>query len=137
MALHISRKVLDQVLARACGDHPIETCGIVASAAQSNVASRIVPMRNQAASETFFSFDSREQFRVFRELSERGEVCRVIYHSHTATEAYPSREDVAHAGDPDAHYLIVSTWDQARVPLRGFRLIRGHIVEENIVVHDA
>ena len=32
----------------------------------------------------------------------------MIYHSHTATEAYPSRTDIAYASEPDAHYVLVS-----------------------------
>ncbi|MCV2219020.1 M67 family metallopeptidase [Thauera sp. Sel9] len=134
MALHIRHQVLEQILAQARRDHPLETCGIVSSAPGSTVASRLVPMRNQAASETFFQFDSREQFRVFRELAERDEACRVIYHSHTASEAYPSREDIEYAHSPEAHYLIVSTWDAARVPVRSFRLCNGSMTEESISI---
>ncbi|TBU96796.1 Mov34/MPN/PAD-1 family protein [Stutzerimonas kirkiae] len=134
MALHIERQVLERILAQAHHHHPLETCGIVASSSNSRVASRIVPMQNQAASETFFRFDSQEQFRVFRELDERDECCRVVYHSHTASEAYPSREDVEYAGCPETHYLIVSTWGKARVPVRSFRLLNGRIIEESLTI---
>ena len=33
----------------------------------------------------------------------------VVYHSHTATEAYPSRTDISLATEPQAHYVLVST----------------------------
>ena len=33
----------------------------------------------------------------------------VVYHSHTATEAYPSRTDIGLASEPGAHYVLVST----------------------------
>ncbi|ENO90247.1 Mov34/MPN/PAD-1 family protein [Thauera linaloolentis] len=134
MALHIKNQALERIVAQAYRDHPIETCGIVVSASGSTVASRVVPMRNQAASETFFLFDSREQFRVFRELDEHGETCRVIYHSHTVSEAYPSREDIEYAGSPEAHYLIVSTWDHAREAIRSFRLLDGRAIEESVCI---
>lgn len=134
MALHIKREVLDQIQALAQLEHPIEACGIVASSPGSKVACRLIPMKNQAASPIFFQFDSREQFRVFRELDDQDEYCRAIYHSHTASEAYPSREDLEYAGNPEAHYLIVSTWENARVPIRSFRLLHGKVIEENIVV---
>ena len=39
-----------------------------------------------------------EQLRVWREMEDRDEEPVVIYHSHTATEAYPSRTDVNLAG---------------------------------------
>ncbi|OCX15325.1 M67 family metallopeptidase [Ectopseudomonas hydrolytica] len=134
MALHIKRQALEQVLAHARCDHPIEACGIVASSREDQVAARIVPMHNQAASETFFRFDSREQFQVFRSLDERDEVHRVIYHSHTATEAYPSREDVEYSNGPETHHLIVSTWEKAREPVRSFRVLHGKIIEESISI---
>ncbi len=33
----------------------------------------------------------------------------MVYHSHTATEAYPSRTDISFAAEPQAHYVLVST----------------------------
>ena len=52
-------------------------------------------MENAARSMTFYEFDSMEYLRVWREMDDRDEEPVVIYHSHTATEAYPSRTDVA------------------------------------------
>ena len=52
-------------------------------------------MDNAARSMTFYEFDSMEQLRVWREMDDRDEEPVVIYHSHTATEAYPSRTDVS------------------------------------------
>ena len=66
-------------------------------------------MDNAARSMTFYEFDSMEQLRVWREMDDRDEEPVVIYHSHTATEAYPSRTDISFAGEPGAHYLLVST----------------------------
>ena len=42
-------------------------------------------------------------------MDDRDEVPVVIYHSHTATEAYPSRTDVSYASEPAAHYVLIST----------------------------
>ena len=51
----------------------------------------------------------------------------MIYHSHTATEAYPSRTDISYACEPDAHYVLVSTRDAGRdgVPFVPDRRRRG------------
>ena len=134
MALHIKRQALEQVLLQAHRDHPLETCGIVASLLTDRVATRVVPLRNQAASETFFQFDSRQQFRVFRQLDERNEFHRVLYHSHTASEAYPSREDIEYAGYPEAHHLILSSWEKTSEPIRCFRILHGKVIEESISI---
>ena len=52
-----------------------------------------------------------------------------IFHSHTFTEAYPSRTDVELAAYPDATYLILSLADPDAPVLRGFH-IRDHQVSE-------
>ena len=56
-------------------------------------------------------FDAAEQLRVWRAMDAADEEPVVIYHSHTATEAYPSRTDISYASQPDAHYVLVSTRD--------------------------
>ena len=70
-------------------------------------------MDNAARSTTFYEFDSTEQLRVWREMDDRDEEPIVIYHSHTATEAYPSRTDIGLAQEPGAHYVLVSTASNA------------------------
>ena len=51
-------------------------------------------------------------------MDERDEEPVVIYHSHTATEAYPSRTDISYANEPGAHYVLVSTRDPTpRIPV--------------------
>ena len=56
----------------------------------------------------------------------------VIYHSHTATEAYPSRTDVSYASEPDAHYVLVSTRDPHAHELRSYRIVDGVVTEEPV-----
>jgi proteasome lid subunit RPN8/RPN11 len=90
-------------------------------------------MTNAERSPTFYRFDSLEQLRVWREMDDRDEEPVVIYHSHTATEAYPSRTDRDLAAEPDAHYLLVSTRDDD-VEVRSFRIVDGVVTEEEVVV---
>jgi len=71
---------------------------------------------------------------VWREMDERDEEPVVIYHSHTATEAYPSRTDVALAQEPGAHYVLVSTRDPAVDEFRSYRIIDGTVTEEPVTV---
>ena len=58
----------------------------------------------------------------------------MIYHSHTATEAYPSRTDIAYASEPEAHYVLVSTRDADEVEFRSFRIVDGVVTEEEVRV---
>lgn len=136
--LKIERGVYDEIVAHARRDHPDEACGIVAGAEGSDEPTRFVPMTNAERSPTFFRFDSTEQLKVWRELDDRDEVPVVIYHSHTATEAYPSRTDISLAAEPDAHYVLVSTAvcgsGEGPVEFRSHRIVEGVVTEEEVEV---
>jgi [CysO sulfur-carrier protein]-S-L-cysteine hydrolase len=132
--LTISRDLHDKIVAHARADHPDEACGVLAGPAGSDRPERFIPMTNAARSPTFYEFDSTEQFRVWREMDERDEEPVVIYHSHTATEAYPSRTDISYAGEPNAHYALVSTRDEDKTEFRSYRILDGQVTEEPVTV---
>jgi [CysO sulfur-carrier protein]-S-L-cysteine hydrolase len=83
-------------------------------------------------SPTFYEFDSGDLLRLYREMDDRDEEPVVVYHSHTATEAYPSRTDVSYASEPGAHYLLVSTRHPEVDEVRSYRIIDGVVTEEEI-----
>ena len=124
------------IIAHARADHPDEACGWVAGPAGSDRPDRHIPMTNAARSPTFHEFDSSEQFKVWNEMQERDEEPVIIYHSHTATEAYPSRTDITYAAEPAAHYVIVSTRDPEQAELRSFRIVDGTVTEEEVRTTD-
>ena len=130
--LVIRADLVDAIVAHARADHPDEACGLLAGPDGSDRPERHVPMINAERSPTFYRFDSQEQLRVWRAMDAAGEVPVVIYHSHTATEAYPSRTDVELAAEPDAHYVLVSTRDPDRHELRSFRIRAGEVSEEPV-----
>jgi proteasome lid subunit RPN8/RPN11 len=135
--LTIDSAILDAIVAHARRDHPDEACGVVAGPAGSDLPTRHIAMDNAARSMTFYEFDSIEQLRVWREMDAGGEEPVVIYHSHTATEAYPSRTDVSLASVPAAHYLLVSTRDPDREEIRSFRILDSVVTEEEVNIVDA
>jgi proteasome lid subunit RPN8/RPN11 len=122
------------MVAHARRDHPDEACGVIAGPEDSERPERFVPMTNAARSPTFYQFDSMEQIRLKREMDAADEVPVVIYHSHTATEAYPSRTDIQLAQEPDAHYVLVSTRDPEEFELRSYRILDGQVTEEPVEV---
>jgi proteasome lid subunit RPN8/RPN11 len=135
--LRIDRRIVDAIVAHARRDHPEEACGVVAGPAGAGTPVRHIPMDNAERSSTLYRFDSMEQLRVWREMDERDEEPVVIYHSHTATEAYPSRTDVDLAAEPGAHYLLVSTRDPGNPEIRSFRIVDRVVTEEPLRVVDA
>jgi [CysO sulfur-carrier protein]-S-L-cysteine hydrolase len=130
--LTISSALRAKIVAHARADHPDEACGVIAGPAGSDRPERFIPMLNAARSPTFYEFDSMEQYRVWREMDERDEEPVVIYHSHTATQAYPSRTDIALAQEPGAHYVLVSTRDPDQVEFRSYRIVDGVVTEEEV-----
>ncbi|HZC39550.1 MAG TPA: M67 family metallopeptidase [Streptosporangiaceae bacterium] len=132
--LTLSAELQARIVAHARADHPDEACGVIAGPAGSDRPERFIPMTNAERSPTFYRFDSLEQLRVWREMDDRDEEPVVIYHSHTATGAYPSRTDVSYASEPEAHYVLVSTRDPDQAEFRSFRIIDGVVTEEDVEI---
>jgi proteasome lid subunit RPN8/RPN11 len=140
--LRIDRATYDAIVAHARDDHPDEACGVVAGPEGSDRPERFIPMVNAARSPTFYEFESGDLLRLYREMDDRDEEPVVIYHSHTATEAYPSRTDIGLAQEPHAHYVLVSTRQHEKqtglvgdeVEFRSFRIVDGEVSEEEVEI---
>jgi [CysO sulfur-carrier protein]-S-L-cysteine hydrolase len=136
--LRIDEETHDAIVAHAKRDHPDEACGVVTGPEGSDRPERFVPMVNAASSPTFYEFDSTDLLKLYREMDDRGEEPVVVYHSHTATEAYPSRTDIALAQEPNAHYVLVSTREHGNSPgpveFRSYRVVDGEVTEEDVLV---
>jgi proteasome lid subunit RPN8/RPN11 len=135
--LSIDVALRDAIIAHARRDHPDEACGVIAGPAGSDHALRFVPMLNAARSPTFYEFDSADLLALYREMDANDEDPVVIYHSHTATEAYPSRTDISFASEPGAHYVLVSTRESDAVEFRSFHIVDGIVTEEPVEVVNA
>ncbi len=136
--LILTEAVRDQIVAHAVRDHPDEACGVVAGPEGSDRAERVVEMVNAAGSPTFYEFDSGELLSLYKQMWDRDEEPVVIYHSHTATEAYPSRTDIGLASEPGAHYVLVSTREHGNsdgpAEFRSYRIIDGEVTEEEVTI---
>ncbi len=138
--LTLTQAIRDAIVAHAKRDHPDEACGVVAGPEGSDRAVRFVEMVNAAGSPTFYEFDSSELFALYKEMDANDEEPVVIYHSHTATEAYPSRTDIGLASEPGAHYVLVSTREHGNsegpVEFRSYSIIDGDVTEEEVAISD-
>ena len=138
--LTIAQATYDAIVAHAKRDHPVEACGVVAGPEGSDRPERFIEMVNAAGSPTFYEFDSTDLFALYREMDDHDEEPVVVYHSHTATEAYPSRTDIGLAMEPNAHYVLVSTREhgnnEGSVEFRSFRIVDGAVTEEPVEITD-
>ena len=139
--LVIRADLVDAMVAHARADHPDEACGVIAGPEGADRPERFIAMLNAERSPTFYRFDSGEQLKVWRALEDAGDAPIVIYHSHTATEAYPSRTDIGLANEPGAHYVLVSTREHGNsdgpVEFRSYRIVDGDVTEEQVEIVDA
>ncbi len=138
--LTIDQATYDAIVAHAKKDHPDEACGVVAGPEGTDQPERFIPMVNAAGSPTYYEFDPADLLTLYKDMWARNEEPVVIYHSHTATEAYPSRTDIARAAEPSAHYVLVSTREhgnsEGAVEFRSYRIIDGSVTEEDVSVVD-
>jgi proteasome lid subunit RPN8/RPN11 len=118
-AMKITKNVLEAITAHAEKGAPIEACGYLAQ--EGSIITRHYELANMDRSPEHFSFDPKEQFAVFRDARSKGlEIC-AVYHSHPATPARPSVEDIKLAFDPDLSYVIVSLAG-GKADIRSFKI---------------
>jgi [CysO sulfur-carrier protein]-S-L-cysteine hydrolase len=119
--LRIPKALLDEVIAHCQSRYPKEACGILASGPDGAVA-RVFPMANVENSPIGYAMDPKEQLRVERAMREAQLRMAAIYHSHTASEAYPSSVDVRLAISPEVSYVLVSLKDRAKPDFKSYRI---------------
>jgi proteasome lid subunit RPN8/RPN11 len=128
--LSLERRYLDEIVAHAREDAPNECCGIIAG--NDGRAVRLFRATNAEASPYRYSVDPKDLFRIYRECEEKDWNFLAIYHSHTASEAYPSPTDVRLAFWPEAYYILVSLQAAAKPVVRAFRILDGAVAEEEL-----
>jgi [CysO sulfur-carrier protein]-S-L-cysteine hydrolase len=129
--MRISQQVYDELIEHAREDAPNECCGLIGGV--DGEARTVYRAQNSEASPLRYNLDPQDQFRIMSEMEERGEELAAIYHSHTASPAYPSQTDINLAAYPDALYLIVSL-AEGEEPLRGFSIKDGEVNEVDLSV---
>lgn len=142
MALNLPRAMIDEMVRHATEDLPNECCGVITGDA-SGVAKKLYRTRNAEASPFRYSIDPRDLLKVERDMDDADLSMLVIYHSHVASDAYPSPTDVRlsqwQGSDPPvelypgAYYVLVSLKDRANPSVRAFRITGGEISEEPLV----
>ncbi len=130
--IEITQAQRDEIIAHAQEEFPNECCGLLFG--KNSTAQQLLRMENVEHSPLNYRVDSRALLEAFEQMDRLGLDLIGIYHSHTHSPAVPSRTDVALAGYPDAHYLIVSLADRERPVLRAFRIVDGTVDEQEVVV---
>jgi proteasome lid subunit RPN8/RPN11 len=130
--IEITQSHRDEIIAHAREDYPNECCGLLFGV--NGRAERLLRMENVEHSPLNYRVDSQKLLEAFEAMEAIGLDLVGIYHSHTHSPAEPSRTDIALAGYPDAHYLIVSLANQEEPVLRAFLINNGVVVEQPIKI---
>jgi proteasome lid subunit RPN8/RPN11 len=126
--------IVDEMLRLARAKPRMECCGLLAGT--DGVITRIFPAQNALASATAYEVAPQELFSLFRQMREDGLEHLGIYHSHPATENFPSPSDIEQAGYPYQAYFIISPLPAAPNPVRAFFIRDGQVEEMEIKIVD-
>ena len=85
------------------------------------------------ASISYF-MDPKEQLKVFKDMRIRGLEMTGIFHSHVASQAYPSQKDIRLAFYSEPSYLIISLSDREKPVLRSFKIKDEKVTQEEIQI---
>lgn len=131
--MRVAQAVIDEIIAHAREDLPNECCGLIGGEGERMLAAHRT--RNAEESPLRYSVHPMDQFKLMEAIEEGGEELVGIYHSHPASEAYPSQTDINLAELwPDPAYLICSLADPDSPEVRGFLLRDGGVEEVELVV---
>lgn len=132
--LRVLRKQVDEVIAHCKARYPKEACGLFGGNA--GQVQQVYLMRNVEDSAIGYSMDPKEQLQVEKQMRLKGQKLIGIFHSHTASAAYPSSVDVGLALSPDISYVLVSLKDQSKPDFRSYRIDGQSITEELVQEND-
>ncbi|MDR2160287.1 MAG: M67 family metallopeptidase [Treponema sp.] len=112
---------------------PHEGCGLIAGElrGEEKTVRGVYGLTNTDQSAEHFSMDPKEQFRVIKDIRSRGWVLLGNFHSHPATPARPSPEDIRLAFDPSLSYVIIS-FQEDPPELKSFLVHQGQAEEEPV-----
>ncbi len=129
--LIIPPHILEKMVAHCKACYPNEACGILAGT--SSRASKIYTMQNIEMSPVSYMMDSKEQFRVMKDMRENNLSMLAIYHSHPSSTARPSQKDVSLAFYDDCYYVIVGMINQ-NPDIKAFSIKETKVEDVNITV---
>ena len=121
----VPQSILTKIIEQARDEAPNEACGYLAGLDE--CGKLVLPMRNADESPEHYSFDPTEQFGAIKEAREAGLDLIAVYHSHPATPARMSQEDIRLAHDTSVVYLIYSL---AEDTIKGFQVDKDKTVNE-------
>jgi proteasome lid subunit RPN8/RPN11 len=132
--LNLPPELYRLIVDHARAELPNEACGLLAGEVFGEVKTvkAVYCLKNIDESPEHFSMSEEDQFKAVGDFRKKGLTLLGNFHSHPATPARPSTEDIRLALDHSLSYVIVSLMDDAAPTLKSF-LIRGKGAKEETV----
>jgi proteasome lid subunit RPN8/RPN11 len=131
----ISPDVFNEIVEHARQHLPIECCGLLAG--NDSTAVKVYRLTNTDSSAEHFSMEPKEQFTAVKDMRKTGLEMLAVYHSHPATPARMSQEDLRLAVTPGIRYIIVSLQEAEKPDIKSFLVENGQPIEEPILVQES
>lgn len=116
--LAINSDVCEQMVTAARSAAPLEACGLLGGVGDR--VTKCYVLKNADASPEHFSMLPEEQFATVKDMRASGLKMLGIWHSHPASPARMSQEDLRLAYTPDVAYVIVSLAESNKPVIRSF-----------------
>ncbi len=146
--LQLTKNQLQQIIAHGKSGKPLEICGLLVGkkVGEDSQVLQVHEVDSLDKSEKTYTLDSLQYLKIDRAARNDGLEIVGIYHTHPATEPYPSPTDMERAHWPESDdllfpgfsYLIVSLRDVENPEPRSFKIVGKRrpddIREENIEI---
>jgi len=138
--LRLPRALYDRIIAHCQREYPKEACGMLAgTGAVFKHVQQVFEMLNVDCSPISYSFDPNEHLHAQEAMRLDGLALLAIYHSHTASDAYPSPVDIARASEPgvallmpDVSYVLISLKDRQHPDIKNYLIRDGRVIPDDL-----
>ena len=140
MTLKLPAAMVEEMKEHALADLPNECCGLILG--KPGYAQKVYRTRNSEASPFRYNIHPIDLKNAMEEGDDKGWDVLVIYHSHVASDAYPSPTDIRLSQwpgtdpptdlFPGTYYVLVSLKDHDNPSVRAYQIHNGEVTEEPI-----
>ncbi len=136
--LRITAKVLEEMFDHCKEEREKtgnEACGYLAG--KNGLITRAFQIPNDAQSPTFYEMNSGGQLKCQKEIRLEGLEHLANYHSHVATQAYPSKRDIDNATQTQEYfdgYYVVVTLENSMPQAKAFIIRDGSVLQEEDLI---
>lgn len=127
MTLTILEAIYNQLILAAEAEVPNEACGLLAGTGSR--INKFYRLTNADASPEHYSMIPEEQFAAVKDMRKSGSHVLAIWHSHPASPARMSEEDLRLAYTPETVYVILSLAVPDAPSLRAYQIIDSKPLE--------